>query len=365
MRHTPLALLLLLAACHRGPAPNADATPEWRATRIAVIGDDTGRTSFGRIRSLLFSTRGELYVVDEQAAQILVFDSTGTFLRPLGRKGAGPGEYGRPYSVAWLHDTLALLDPGNSRIGLFAPGGAWAGTLPVQPISGGASIRLYRGDSTAFWAYGFKVIDRKPQNIFVRYTGAGPHDTLPYVRSADPIQQITCEGTDRSIRFYDDPFAGMDLLIPTSATERAFARTDAYRIFLLGPRGDTLRMLTHDEPLRPISDSAWGAGLADWNAFHAANPGAKCDGDGFQRPDHQPVLAALIAGPEGRLWVEVRTANGPRYDLWEGALRVAHVTGLPSSAEVDPAFLGDLVALPLLEGNAGPEIGIFRLTRTP
>src|ERR1041385_9110625 len=223
---TPLFLLVLLAACHRAPAPDPDPTPEWRATRIAVIGGDTGRTSFVRLRSLLCSPRGELYVVDEEGQQVLVYDTTGAFLRPLGRRGAGPGEYVRPYSVAWLHDTLALLDPGNSRIGLFAPGDAWAGTLPVQPISGGTSVRLYRGDSTAFWAYGYKVMEKKPQSVLIRYTGSGGTDTLPYFRSADPAQQITCEGSDRSIHFYDDPFAGTDLLIPTAGTERAYARTD-------------------------------------------------------------------------------------------------------------------------------------------
>ena len=112
---------------------------DWRhclAELVVTIGTDSGDASFASIRSLLYARNGELLVVDHRSKEVKVFDSMGAFLRRIGRTGAGPGEFADPYSLAWLGDTLALLDPGNSRIGLFGPDEKWIGQLPVQPITG-------------------------------------------------------------------------------------------------------------------------------------------------------------------------------------------------------------------------------------
>ena len=358
--HLLPALLLPLLACGTGDVRATDATPPWRAEAVTTIGSDSGDASFASIRSLLFGKRGELIVVDQRSKEVKVFDSAGTFLRRIGRAGAGPGEYADPYSVAWLRDTLALLDPGNARIGLFGPDERWAGQLPVQPISGGSDVRLYRTPAPAFWAYGYEVVDGRAQSHFVRYTSAGSHGTLPYVRlPASGVTTITCEFPDRSLHFFDAPFAASTLQLPTPAGLRALARTDLYRITFLGAADDTVATIAREEPLRPIADSAWEAGLAEWTDARKS-PGIKCDGEGFDRPAGQPVLGALFYDDQGRLWVEVHGMEGLRYDLYDATgTRVATITGLPSSGEVDPAIQGDRIAIALPDDGGAPRIGIY------
>jgi hypothetical protein len=360
---TLLLALPLLGACRTGTAGADDATPPWHAEAIVTIGSDSGEASFASVRSLLFAKNGELLVVDHRGKEVKVFDATGEFLRRIGRSGAGPGEYADPYSIAWLGDTLALLDPGNSRIGLFGPDGKWAGQLPVQPISGGSDVRLYRTPGPSFWAYGYRVVDQAAQSLFIRYTAAGPQDSLPYIRVPSTARTaITCEFPDRSLRFFAAPFAPELLEIPTPDGRRALARSDAYRITFVGPAGDTVGSIVRDEPLRPIADSAWEAGLVEWREAREKTPGAKCDGEGFDRPAGRPVLGALFYDDQGRLWVEVHTVAGIRLDLYDAAgTRVATITGLPASGEVDPAIQGDRIAIALPDDGEAPRVAIFKV----
>ena len=51
----------------------------------------------------------------------LLFDSSGTFIRVLGRVGAGPGEFQHPlYSVA-VNESLYVNDLGNARLNVYGP----------------------------------------------------------------------------------------------------------------------------------------------------------------------------------------------------------------------------------------------------
>ena len=74
-----------------------------------------------------------IYVVDAGSSRVLVFDDQGRFLRAVGRKGQGPGEFARPTGLA-LTGTggFAVADRDNNRIQLFGPDGTFARSVPVK-----------------------------------------------------------------------------------------------------------------------------------------------------------------------------------------------------------------------------------------
>jgi hypothetical protein len=359
-RHLLSFLLLPLISCTTGELP-ADATPAWRAEEVVTIGGDSGDASFLSVRSLLFGKGGELHVLDYGSKEIKVFDPAGSFLRRIGRTGAGPGEFRDPYSLAWLGDTLALLDPGNARIGLFGPDEKWVGQFPAPRLTGGNDIRFFRTSTSFVWLFSYRIGADGVERLFVRHPARGAQDTLPYLwPPSDKKTAITCE-IPQGITFFEAPFAPQLLEIPTPDGRRAIARTDAYRITFLGPAGDTVATIRRDEPLRLIADSAWEAGLVKWTEARKT-PGIKCDGDAFDRPAGQPVLGALFYDDQGRLWVEVHGVDALRYDLYDAAgTRVATLTGLPSSGDVDPAFRGDRIAIALPDDREFPRVAIFRI----
>jgi hypothetical protein len=68
--------------------------------------------------------RDRWLVLDPDAGLPLVFDARGRFVAPLGRKGAGPGEFSDPtLAMRWRGDSTAVFDAANARTSIFAPSG--------------------------------------------------------------------------------------------------------------------------------------------------------------------------------------------------------------------------------------------------
>ncbi len=178
-RHLPTTTLctgLLLASlgggCSGGAssktagATDADAVPKLALTEVNRYGSEQSPdTGFSAIRGVTVDQDGRIYVMDAQDLRIRVFDSAGTLVRTIGRKGSGPGEFkfGGPMGVRG--DTLWAVDLMASRITLFGLDGTVLSTGTFSPVNvpaaGGATgmvvPMLMRPDGTflgdiAIWA---------------------------------------------------------------------------------------------------------------------------------------------------------------------------------------------------------------------
>jgi hypothetical protein len=337
--------------------------PRWTAAQVLVLGAPGGPTEFGSVRSVLLDQAGSLYVVDPSRRTLSLFDSTGRFVRQLGRDGAGPGEYRNPYSVAWVDGQLALLDPGNSRLGLYDSTGRWKRSWPASGIAGDQVIRLYRTPPT-LWAYGFRPSGAQMAAIFIRHTAVGPGDTLPFILPAWGLASgRQCERPDKAINFFAAPFGAALLQIPTPSGTRALALSTAYRIAFLDSTGDTVRAIEREIPPTPVSNAEWEEANAVWLKFRRDWPTATCDGRDFSRPAAKPPLAWLFYDDRGRLWVETVTPDGPRYDVFaESGALLGSVTGLPASVGIDPSVARQRVAIVGKDSADTPIVRVFRLS---
>lgn len=117
---------------------------------------------FMNIVSIDVSEDGTIYVLDGKAANIKVFDSSGKFLKTIGRRGQGPGEFGRPESFSITpRDEIAVNDPGRRSIQFLDKDGNFLRQIPVnQPFFIGPRF-ISNGDMIASYAiFGeeFKVV---------------------------------------------------------------------------------------------------------------------------------------------------------------------------------------------------------------
>ncbi|MES2306994.1 MAG: 6-bladed beta-propeller [Gemmatimonadota bacterium] len=355
-----VATLLALASCG-SPKLSPDETVEWQAHPIYEVGAaGAGSVEFGSVSSILLGPDGALYVVDQWKSAISVFDTTGRFVRNIGRVGAGPGEYRDPYSIAWMGKSLALLDPRNARLGLFDSAGNWVTSWPAPGISGGQVIRLYRTPPTAWlFAPGHDAFS----GTFVQYSATGSRaSTRVLTLDEPPSQGRRCVRPDSGTNYFSQPFGATLLQIPAGGTIRALALTSAYRIAIVGALGDTLRVISRDTPLAPITDSEWTAANSDWVKFRQEWPTATCDVGEFSRPSAKPPLVHLFIDDVGRLWVERATPTGPRYDIFSTTgILVATVTGLPSSEGIDPTVAGDRIAFVGHDSTDNPMVRVYRV----
>lgn len=149
-----LLALLPVAACSRGgPAAELSVTVDSIGDTVLVrnvtgsllgdmrlvpevrIGTLEGKDEemFGTISGLAVAADGTIYVYDSQVPALRAYDAEGRFLRTIGRRGGGPGEYeNSDGGMAVLSDGhIVLRDPGNARFTVYSPEGepirSWPG----------------------------------------------------------------------------------------------------------------------------------------------------------------------------------------------------------------------------------------------
>ncbi len=102
-----------------------DDSPKIKLTLLDMFGDEEDDNYlFYEPVAVASDQRGNIYVLDSKNFRIQVFDKDRKFLRSFGRRGQGPGEFGRPECID-LDDSgnIYVGDPGNGRIEVFDPSG--------------------------------------------------------------------------------------------------------------------------------------------------------------------------------------------------------------------------------------------------
>ena len=113
--------------------------------------DSGGPEMFGQIRHVAVGRDGELFVLEGQAHEIRVFDAQGSYLRTIGREGAGPGELNLSFggqvfptvSAIWVNNS------GNRRFERFSYEGQPLGSTPNP--SGLVGLAPVLGSDGAFY----------------------------------------------------------------------------------------------------------------------------------------------------------------------------------------------------------------------
>jgi len=84
-----------------------------------VIGTDEENKDyhFEIISDIKADDEGNIYVVDEQAHSIMVFNKDGNCLKTIGRKGQGPGEFIYPTEITIIEDKIVVYS--GNRISYF------------------------------------------------------------------------------------------------------------------------------------------------------------------------------------------------------------------------------------------------------
>jgi DNA-binding beta-propeller fold protein YncE len=106
-----------------GTPPEADKAP-------------TDFTLFGP-RDIAFDGAGNLWVTDTGDQRIQVYTPQGTFVRSIGTKGSGPGQFSEPVGISIAADgTVFVADMYNSRVEILNADGSYKGEFHVDGWGG-------------------------------------------------------------------------------------------------------------------------------------------------------------------------------------------------------------------------------------
>ena len=165
--------------------------------RIGVLEGESWEM-FSEVNQVAFDAAGNLYVFDGTLRlmgsgnlRVLVFDSTGGFRHQFGSWGGGPGEFNRPVGFAVLRDgTTVVRDVGHRAYQIFDASGAFqhmvrTGGEPGDVSSSAAVQPDPRGDAVFVGGFG------GGPTISIRSSGSGGGAARPASR---PVTRVTLDG---------------------------------------------------------------------------------------------------------------------------------------------------------------------------
>jgi hypothetical protein len=175
--------------------------------------DAQGDCAFGDIRDIVVDDAGVIYVLDSENFHIKAFDPSGKFLRTIGRKGQGPGEFEIPLMMSLVKTRGELaVHQVTRRMSFFKTDGTflrhhlfkdlWAGRGVCDSTGRIYIMEVRRGDS------GSRFVTEKlaEDGTVVATLGDSPASSGGKFNPFRPVGWFMIDGSDNFVFGYPDTF---------------------------------------------------------------------------------------------------------------------------------------------------------------
>jgi hypothetical protein len=315
------------------PETPRDGSVDLEAGFLWQRGDDMDDVFFGVVPRIMVDDSGEIYVLDSQLHEILVFDNGGEWLRTIGREGEGPGEFRNPGDMFHSPDgdigvmqvfpgRIVRLTPQGEPGAAFDPG-QFEG-FQVFYLSAGVGDRVVISGST----FGGNA-NGGSQTNYLRAFDVDGNQVAEYFAETSPIQ-----------------FGGMTFREPefTNFTRRWAAAPDGrvavgqsfgdYRIHVYDADGDLLHVIDRPD-YQPVERTKQEKarfqrlydGITAWN-----------QGSTFEVSDTHQAISQMSFRDDGTLWV---MSGAGQWRAEEGVMGVWDVYGVDGEYLREVRMLGD------------------------
>ena len=363
-----------------GKAPVLRLEP---AVRIGSVDGDEAY-QLARVSAIVEGPAGGIYIWDGRLSELRLYDSAGVFVRTLGRKGQGPGEYVDAAGIAPAPDGgVAVWDPQVGRITVFEPTGTvrtswrWQSSMIFAPhaLHTDTASNIYvptllrSGDGSNEGGFRFAYTRVRPDGRIVDTIALPAREEAPMLRA-----QNGNTSTGAALPFVDQDGT---LLTPWGTVGRSHA--GRYAIDIPRPSGKILRIERDAAVIAVGNEERRDLAEAITRDMRTVDPTWRWSGP--EIPRTKPFIREIIVGRDGGLWVgrsmpAVRQASADTapgapddwiepatYDVFEhdGILR-GEVT-LPPATKLHLAS-GDHVWAVQRDSLDVPMIVRFRVART-
>jgi hypothetical protein len=280
------------------------------------IADGDENYMIGAIDDIAVAANGTMYVLDRSLPAVRVYDAKGKFVKNIGRRGSGPGEFRSAAGIAIAKGgNLLLWDPGNARINVYSPDGETLTSWPTMSSSGSASGRALLISDTTGKTYvhtflwhreGGRVVRTEPG--WIRFSATGSLlDTVtgpPGPKDA-PLKAERNGGS--SMMSLNVPFAPSYFVQISPLGYFVTGQTSSLAVNLHMP-GKPITSIRRDVRVQPVSSRERDSARTDVvKKFQDFDP--TWSWNGADIPKTKPAYSGLYVGADGMLWVEI--AKGP------------------------------------------------------
>jgi hypothetical protein len=277
------------------------------------IGEAEGREEymFSRIRSMAVDDKGRIYVLDWKEIHVKVFDQDGTFIRTIGKKGQGPGEFIMPLSVSITHQNELVVDDYRSRLAFFSLEGEFKKNIQM------AKLRLSSVDIDSKGNIVGRAIVREEENP--RYEMKKFDSELNYLHSLgfSPLPSASRDGFN--------PFMGIILSQIDNHDQVICGYPENYEIKIFDKEGNLKRKIIKEydpveiteEEIKEATEGMPPEQKLSIPKYHTAYNWFATDDEGrifvmtYERVDEGEVYYYDVFDPEGKFIVKISLKTRP------------------------------------------------------
>jgi hypothetical protein len=276
--------------------------------------------SIGAIAEMDVGPNGEIYAFDRLAPALRMYDTAGRFVRNLGQKGSGPGEYERANGLA-VHDDgrVALWDGSTARINIYSPAGEFVSGWALPGGTGSFTNRGLFVDTAGFTYARSRIADPPPgpaPGIF-----AGPtQGLLKWTREgritdslASPVPPLEggrlTASNNGAVIILGLPFAPAVAWTWSPHGYMVTANTGSYAITLHRRTGGPLRIERDVAPVAVQDEERANHEEVVTSSLRRVEPTWRWTGQAI--PGTKPFFQTVRVARDGRIWVMVSQRGEP------------------------------------------------------
>lgn len=310
--------------------------------------------------ALLLLPDGRLIVIDNKATTVNLYGANGSWIRALGRRGEGPGEY-HAIEGALLRDTLFIQDYLQGRGTVMTFDGRVVRTFPTPCCFGYPATADDHGRLHVYGA----AANHHGQILTLSADGTRL-DSLPEPAMKAPRQWTTHTVTNgmSSSATFNVPMAPENRDVVRHSGAVVFGSTDSLDFVETSHGTDTLRRfngpaVTPVEIPRGVRDSLY-------HLYTDHNAALRAVASESDIPENYPVWRDMAEDGGGDLWVLTGAGAGllTRFAVFDPAGRfLGWVASPPIRYLGQTAWSSDHMAVIDTDDNDLPRIRIFRIDR--
>ena len=275
--------------------------------------DGAEEETFGWVVTVLATTDRGFLVFDAQVPALRRFDSTGAFVKDVGHKGRGPGEFEQVNGIARLPDgRIVVWDATGARLNTYSDTGAFLASWRV-PFSGRFGQNMLWADKagrTYAWAELARDsvdISRGTHGVIVFDSAGRVIDSLPYPVWRDPPPSLIARTPDgRGRSSFTFPFWPYSMAKVSPQGGLVSGPGDPYILYLTHREGSKPVRIDRDFTPVPVSATE----RTEYRArveFGLRQIDPNWSWTVADIPKEKPAYEQLTVALDGRIWVELST----------------------------------------------------------
>jgi len=299
---------------------------------LSIGREDDDDYLFYQPRNISVDDQRNIYILERGTHRVQKFDKDGQFLQTIGKKGQGPGEFERPYSL-FLDKNNNIYVSDRRKIHFFSHTGKFVKTIPLSDQVNNFFV------SSEGNIYGLMTqrSERERTELIVKMNSDGK--ILKNIAKFAEITQVMRKSGNMISRFSITHTYNPSLYFAFSNDEQLFSGNSSEYIFSqINLEGEVELIVKKEESFHPISQKEKDKIFEGLSQLVEQWPKEVVE-EAVQFPVHRPFFDRILTDDRGRIFIRrvkpvLDESKNVEFDIFNKEGYYLHRAILPLSPEI-------------------------------